>query len=170
MTGVTIEPVRDDTHAGHVATLVWQFLDHLRMRYPERVQDIDEYVAYQDVDGQLRNWRDTFLPPLGECLLALMDDVPVGTVMLRRLDDTSCEMNRMYVTGPARGHKVGRRLGETLIARAKEMGFASMRLDAWDRHEEALPLYTALGFEREWDAGLKPASMSHEMIHMRRTL
>ncbi|SRR6056297_2119266 len=170
MNEVVIEPVRDDAQASHIATLVWAFLDHLRVRYPERVRDIDEYVAYQDIDGQLRNWRDIFLPPVGECLLASMDGAPVGVVMLRRLDDTTCEMNRMYVTDAARGRKIGRRLGETLIARAREMGFTSMRLDAWDRHEEALPLYKSLKFEREWDEGLKPATMSHEMIHMRRTL
>lgn len=170
MTELTIEQVRDDGQAGHVAGLVWQFLDHLRDRYPERADDIDSYITYQDIAGQLRNWRDTFLPPNGECLLAMREGEAVGTVMLRRLDTTTCEMNRMYVTDAARGLKAGRRLGERLIERAREMGFAAMRLDAWDRHQEALPLYASLGFEREWDDTLKPDTMSYEMIHMRRAL
>lgn len=170
MSGVTIDRVRDDVQAGHVADLVWEFMDHLRTRYPERAADIDAYIAYQDIAGQLRNWRKTFLPPQGECLLARLDGAPVGTVMLRRLDETTCEMNRMYVTAAARGQKLGRLLGEKLIDCARGMGFVSMRLDAWDRHEEALPLYASLGFEREWNEGLKPETMAYEMIHMRRTI
>ena len=57
-----------------------------------------------------------------------------------------CELNRMYVAGAARGRGVGRRLCETLIERARELGYREVRLDALNARVEALPLYRALGF------------------------
>ena len=170
MSGLTIRALRTDADAAHVTDLVWQFFEHLRDRYPERARDIDAYIAHQDIAGQLRDWRTAVTPPAGECLLALLDDRPVGMVLLRRISDTTCEMNRMFVTGAARGRKAGRRLAEALIEAARGMGFSVMRLDAWDRHDEALALYAARGFERYHEPGLKPDTMTHDIVHMRRTL
>ena len=170
MNRVTCHKLRDSEQAEQVATLVWEFFDHLRERYSERAADIDAYITYQNIPDQMANWRQHFTPPAGECLLAKLDNEPVGIVMLRSLDDGLCEMNRMYVTDRARGHKIGRELAERLIAAAKEMGFVEMRLDAWDRHKEALPLYTSLGFLREYRDDLKPDTMTYEMVHMRRQL
>ena len=53
----------------------------------------------------------------------------------------------MYVTGAARGRGLGRALCETLIARARALGYREMRLDTLNERVEALPLYSqALGF------------------------
>ena len=170
MTSIICHPLRNEDQATEVAKLVWEFFDHLRERYSERAADIDAYIAYQNISDQLTNWKTHFTPPAGECLLAKLDDKPVGIVMLRNLKNGLCEMNRMYVTDRARGYKVGRTLAERVIEAAKEMGFKEMRLDAWDRHKEALPLYTSLGFEREYNDNLKPDTMTYEMVHMRRQL
>jgi len=62
-----------------------------------------------------------------------------------------CEMNRMYVAPEARGHGIGRMLGERIVAVARARGYAEMRLDAWPRHDEALPPYRSLGFQPEED-------------------
>lgn len=168
--GIAIETVETTDQARDFAALVWAFFDHLRSRYPERADDIDAYLAAQDVAGQLADWRATLVPPSGLALLARLRGRPAGIVMLKRLGGGLCEMNRMYVTDAARGLGLGRALGAALIDRAAEMGFATMRLDAWDRHTEALPLYAALGFERvEADADA-PVGLKHQIIHMRRAL
>ena len=57
-----------------------------------------------------------------------------------------CELNRMYVVRAARGRGIGRRLCETLLERARELGYREVRLDALNERVEALPLYRALGF------------------------
>ncbi|MFQ5622763.1 MAG: GNAT family N-acetyltransferase [Paracoccaceae bacterium] len=52
----------------------------------------------------------------------------------------------MFVRPAARGHGVGRKLCERLIERARELGYAPMKLDALHCHRGALPLYRSLGF------------------------
>ena len=134
-----------------VRGLVWEFFDFLRARYPEMIGMIDSYIEDQDVAGELENFRDFFLPPNGECFLALYAGRPAGAVMLKPHGDRHGEMNRMYVREEARGLGLGRKLGEALVKEARNIGYRTLWLDALYRHVEALPLYESLGFERYID-------------------
>nr|WP_249200724.1 GNAT family N-acetyltransferase [Thetidibacter halocola] len=113
--------------------------------------EIDAYIEAQDVQGQLERFAETFLPPAGDCFVGRLDDLPLGCVMLKSKGDGTSEMNRMYVAPEARGHGLGRKLGEALIAAARDRGDRTLFLDALYRHVEALPLYESLGFERYTD-------------------
>jgi putative acetyltransferase len=84
----------------------------------------------------------------GALLLATLDGAPVGCVALRRLDDESCEMKRMFVDDSGRGHGVGRALGEAVVERARDLGYAAIRLDTSVEQHEAIGLYRSLGFEQ----------------------
>ena len=128
--------------------LVWEFFDVMRERYPEMVEMIDAYIEEREIAKELENFADVFLPPNGECFLALQDGRPVGTVMLKPLGESDGELNRMYVRESARGLGLGRKLGEALVQEARGLGYRALRLDALHRHVEALPLYESLGFER----------------------
>jgi len=150
MTGTVIK-ARSSHEIESVRGLVWEFFDFLRVRYPEMTEMIDAYIEDQDVAGELENFGDFFLPPNGECFLALHDGVAVGTVMLKPLGDNDGEMNRMYVREGARGLGLGRKLGEALVQEARKIGYRTLWLDALYRHVEALPLYESLGFERYSD-------------------
>ena len=97
-------------------------------------------------DEDIRDVRVRYGPPAGECLLARLNDTPVGILMLKDLGAGVCEMNRMYVSDEARGHGIGRALVGRLIDRAREMGFRQMTLSALPRHHEALALYRSVGF------------------------
>ncbi|MBX2856658.1 MAG: GNAT family N-acetyltransferase, partial [Rhodobacteraceae bacterium] len=98
---------------------------------------------------QLAEFATHFNPPAGECMLARLDGAPVGIVMLKPERPGVCELNRMYVADAARGHGVGRRLCEELIAEARRLHYLEIRLDAVDETIEALPLYRKLGFEHD---------------------
>lgn len=143
-----ITKVRTPADVDAARALAWDFVGFLRERYPEMNAEIDAYLESQDFEGMLAAFSDHFNPPTGECLLARLDGRPVGLLMLKRVDDETCEMNRMYVDPSARGRGVGRALCERLFREAWALGYRTMRLSALYRHDEALSLYASLGFER----------------------
>ena len=143
---VSIEPVRSDADAAAASALARAFFAYMRATYPEQAATIDAYLLDQDFEGQLAAFRDHFNPPKGECLLARVEGEPAGIVMLKPYTPGVCELNRMYVTAAARGRGIGRALCETLIARARDLGYRAIRLDTLNARVEALPLYRSLGF------------------------
>lgn len=153
---IQIARVRTPGQAEAVRILAYEFVDWLRGRYPEMTVEIDTYLRHQKFEEDMRDVRARYVPPGGECLLAVMDGAPVGILMLKDSGGGVCEMNRMYVRDAARGHGAGRALVQRLVERAREMGFASMTLSALPRHHEALSLYRSVGFaedDRTRDAG-----------------
>ncbi len=162
---VQIYLVRSRQDADTVRELAYEFIAWLRARYPDMEAEVDAYLAEQQFEEQIKEVLIHYAPPRGECLLAVHDRKPAGLLMLKRLSDDTCEMNRMFVRDAARGCGVGRNLVERLKERAREMGFTSMVLSALPRHHEALALYENIGFVRDdWTGNADDTSGA---IHMR---
>ena len=143
--------VRRDEDAAAAAALVWEFFDYLRDHFPDHAEALESYIGGRGIAGEIASLTTHFNPPDGECILAKLDGEPVGTLMLRRIDEDLAELNRMYVRPSARGHGIGRGLCERLIEAAHELGFHELRLEALDEGIEALPLYRKLGFTTDPD-------------------
>ena len=165
----SIIQVRSTDEIAAATRLVWEFFDVLRDRYPDMLDTIDTYIQDQNVAGQLDDFTANFLPPTGECLLAMHNGAYVGLVMLKPHGDGDGEMNRMYVSDAARGLCLGRQLGDAIIAQSRAAGHHTLWLDALDRHVEALPLYESLGFVRYTDPGAIFADDAR-VIHMKKVL
>ena len=115
----------------------------------------EEYAAWLGVDlcfqgfaAELANLPGLYAPPRGRLLLALADGNVAGCVALRPLGDSVCEMKRLFVRPAFRGQGVGRMLAEKVVAEAKAIGYASMRLETLPSMRAATALYESLGFAR----------------------
>ena len=88
------------------------------------------------------------LGPPGGAFLVGFDEAgtPACCGGVKRLDDSACEIKRMYVLPEARG---SRRAGELLAAleeAARELGYAVARLDTGPRQPHAERLYRDAGY------------------------
>ena len=117
-------------------------LDLVRALFTEYADSLGIDLSFQDFDHELA----TLAAFYEQILLASEDDCAAGCVALRRLDDTTCEMKRLYVRPTFRGRNLGRRLAEQIIGNARRAGYGRMRLDTLPGMTTAIPLYESLGF------------------------
>ena len=104
-------------------------------------------LCFQDFAEEIADLSGRYGPPGGCLLLAGAGGELVGCVAVRKLDDESCEMKRLYVQPQHRGTSVGRRLAELAIATAKTLGYEQILLDTLPDMSEAQALYASLGFK-----------------------
>ena len=104
-------------------------------------------LCFQNFDAEMAAFPGVYVPPSGALLLARHGGRPVGVVALRDLGDGACEMKRLHLDAAAPGLGLGRRLVEAIVAEARRLGYARMRLDTMPGpHDRAIALYRALGF------------------------
>ena len=105
-------------------------------------------LCFQNFEEELATLPGKYAFPAGRLLLAFVDGAPAGCGALRPLNRDACEMKRLYVRPEYKGRGIGRQLAERLIAEAKLIGYARMRLDTIPAQMmEASRLYLALGFQ-----------------------
>ncbi len=100
-------------------------------------------LDFQDFDDEVAELPGAYAAPGGALLIAAGG---AGCVALRRIDDETCELKRLYVRPAARGTGLGRRLTLAALDRARELGYRSVRLDTLPGMERAQALYSELGF------------------------
>lgn len=107
--------------------------------------DVSELLAFAYENGQFQ-LPGVFVPPDGGLFLALSESHAAGCGAWRRLNDTTCEVKRMYVRPAFRGKRVGKSLLQTLIEDARQQGLTRFVLETVTFMAEAQGLYTSLGF------------------------
>lgn len=132
-----------------------------RVRTPEEVEAarilFTEYagwlgldLSFQNFDAELASLPGGYAPPQGELLLGYAGGELAGCVAVHEWDPESrvCEMKRLYLRDRFRGCGLGRLLAEEIMMRARQLGYARMRLDTIaGPMQAAMRLYGRLGFE-----------------------
>jgi GNAT superfamily N-acetyltransferase len=89
-----------------------------------------------------------FTPPDGRFFVGYLDGEAVATGGLRRADNDSLEIKRMYVVPDARGRGLSRLVLARLEEVAREMGATRVILETGSKQPEAMRLYETSGYEQ----------------------
>ncbi|KAE8142536.1 acyl-CoA N-acyltransferase [Aspergillus pseudotamarii] len=118
-------------------------------------------LTFQGFASELQSLPGQYAAPHGELLLAYSteEEIPIGCVAVRPLKQMSgdnqrdvrshrgyCEMKRLYVSPEARGTGLGKALVNSIVERAKDLGYKEMRLDTLPSMMSAIQLYKRVGF------------------------
>lgn len=97
-------------------------------------------------------------PPGGAFLVGWSAGHPVCCGGVKRLDDRTCEVKKMYVVPELRGRGVARALLRALEDRARELGYELARLDTGPRQLHARGLYASEGYAEVADFNGNPVA------------
>lgn len=130
-----------------VRVLDGEDLSHIRELFLAYAEWIGIDLSFQNFNEELANLPGDYAPPAGCLLLAFYDDKPAGCVAARKLDGDICEMKRLYVLPEFQGLSIGKSLAREIIAEAKGLRYAKMRLDTMPKMASAQSLYHSLDFK-----------------------
>ena len=85
-------------------------------------------------------------PGLGTFLIARLDGMAVGCGALKRLDETTVEVKRMYVEPELRRKGVAKAILQSLEDQARALGANRLVLETGIYQDEAIGLYRSFGF------------------------
>lgn len=128
------------------ATQPWQ-VEQVRTLVLEYAAGLGISLDFQDFAQEMSEFPADYVPPQGALFLATGEQGPAGCVGLRPLEPGICEMKRLYVRASHRGLGLGQQLARIVIAEARALGYAAMRLDTLSHMHAAIALYQSLGFQ-----------------------
>lgn len=130
------------SHSQEVEELFSEYTDMLIQNDPS----FQQYLTIQNYDEELKHLESKYGLPEGRLYLAYSDEQLAGCIGLKKIDNESCEMKRLYVRPQLRGKKIGDILIRQVLKDAKEIGYKHMLLDTLPFLESAIHMYKKYGF------------------------
>ena len=114
--------------------------------FEEYALSLNVDLSFQNFSKELESIHEQYHAPTGALLLARDGDVFAGCSGIRKLDEQTAELKRMYVKDEYRGYRIGVNLLERSINLAGELGYKFIRLDTLENMSKAQQLYRSFGF------------------------
>ena len=119
----------------------------IRMLFREYETALGADLSFQNFEDELAAIPENYVPPHGSLLLAIAEEKAAGCVAMRKKDEYSCEMKRLFVRPSFRSRGIGRLLAQEVIRCSRQVGYRKMYLDTLISLEGAIALYKSLGFK-----------------------
>lgn len=113
-------------------------------------------LGFQEYEAEFAGLPGKYAAPEGRLLLAYEGGAVLGCAALRRVDESTCEMKRVYVRPAARGRNLGRLLVEAILSEARLAGYSRICLDVLPEFTAAQKLYESMGFEHAEPVSFNP--------------
>ena len=120
--------------------------EQARMLFKEYADALGVDLSFQDFEKELETIQVQYNKPDGALLLVYANENPVACTAVRRSDDETAELKRMYVRSGYRGYRIGVELLKRSLIIAKELGYKKIRLDTLENMVQAQELYKSFGF------------------------
>lgn len=114
--------------------------------FNEYASSLDFNLCFQDFEKELSEIHIQYTEPDGGLLILSVDESDIGCVGIRYLEDSICELKRMYIHPSYRGKGYGELLLNAAISLARHLGYTSIRLDTHSSMQPAIKLYKEKGF------------------------
>ena len=101
-----------------------------------------EYGAQMAFYGQFNK-----IDKIKHVLVAYINDAPVGCGAIKRYEDDTAEVKRMFVKTSFRGQQIAMKILEQLELWANESGYCYSILETGQRQQRAIALYRKNGYE-----------------------
>jgi pimeloyl-ACP methyl ester carboxylesterase/GNAT superfamily N-acetyltransferase len=140
--------IREEPYDGPAAkVLVPDYVAEIRAMYPEWTPEVPPRLTPADVE-----------PPAGRWVVAYRRTEPVACAALKRLDDHTAEIKRVYVAPAARGLGVARAILARLEQIAQDVGYTAVRMDTGARQPASAALFSSSGYEQIADYNGNPVA------------
>lgn len=105
-------------------------------------------ICFVSFEKELSNLQEVYALPNGSIIVAYYENLPVGCVALKSINETMCEMKRLYVKPEYRKLGIGEHFIKTIIKISKDIGYEYLSLETLPEiMENAIRLYKRHGFE-----------------------
>jgi len=127
--------------------LAYDKLNDIKLLFGEYVTMLGVDLAFQNYEEELDAMPGEYVLPKGRLYLAYYNSFLAGCIALKPLENTSCEMKRLFVRPQFRGKRVGRALAERVISDARDITYDVIFLDTMGFLPDSIALYRKLGFK-----------------------
>jgi GNAT superfamily N-acetyltransferase len=117
-----------------------------RIIFREYADALGVDLSFQDFEKELKAIHVQYNKPGGVLILVYLHEKTIACVGVRRSDEKTAELKRMFVGSPYRGEGIGVELLKRSLEAAKDLGYKTIRLDTLENMTKAQELYKSVGF------------------------
>jgi putative acetyltransferase len=118
-----------------------------RKLFAEYAASLEIDLKFQRFEEELQVLESMYALPDGGIILAKEDEQFIGCVAIRKIDNTTGELKRMYLKPAYQNRGLGKRLLVNALELAKTCKYKTVRLDTLSGMLPAIALYKSAGFK-----------------------